>query len=107
MRAVNKTKSEHAGLQTQPVSPKLYAGPLDCVKVLYRQAGLAGVFKGQVPTMVRDGVGYGSYFAAYEYLVQRYTRENGIKREEVSPVWAVTFGAAAGYALWARYVSCQ
>lgn len=51
--------------------------------------------------MLRDGAGYGSYFAAYEYLVQRYTRENGIKREEVSPVWAVTFGAAAGYALWA------
>ncbi|KAI9637565.1 mitochondrial carrier domain-containing protein [Dioszegia hungarica] len=89
-------------LQTQPeVTPKLYAGPLDCAVKLYRQNGIAGIFKGQVATMWRDGIGYGSYFMAYEYLVQRHIRVNGVKREDISPLWAVTFGAAAGYALWA------
>lgn len=44
---------------------------------------------------------------AYEYLVQRYIRVNGVKREDISPLWAVTFGAAAGYALWARSVHCS
>jgi solute carrier family 25 carnitine/acylcarnitine transporter 20/29 len=37
----------------------MYAGPLDCATKLYRQAGLGGIFKGQVSTMWRDGVGYG------------------------------------------------
>lgn len=46
-------------LQTQPADRKLYNGPLDCVRKLYAQAGLAGIFKGQVPTVWRDGVGYG------------------------------------------------
>lgn len=71
--------------------------------------------------MWRDGVGYGhvtpispwvfprtalmkvrSYFLVYEWLVQRHLRTTGARREDVSPVWAVTYGAAAGYGLWAR-----
>lgn len=46
-------------LQTQPANAQLYKGPLDCVKKLYQGNGIAGVFKGQVPTLWRDGVGYG------------------------------------------------
>ena len=42
-----------------------------------------------------------SYFLAYEWLVQRHIRVNGVKRDEISPLWAVTYGAAAGFALWA------
>jgi len=53
-----------------------------------------------VSTMWRDGVGYGCYFLAYEWLVQRHMTSTGMRREEISPVWAVTYGAAAGYALW-------
>ncbi|WVR09523.1 hypothetical protein IAU60_006591 [Kwoniella sp. DSM 27419] len=89
-------------LQTQPaVTPRLYNGPLDCAVKLYKDGGgLKGVFKGQVPTMWRDGVGYGCYFLAYEALVQRHIRTTGLAREDISPLWAVTYGAAAGYALW-------
>lgn len=39
---------------------------------------------------------------AYEWLVQEYMRENRVRRDQISPLWSVTFGAAAGYALWAR-----
>ncbi len=50
-------------LQTQPTAtaskPLLYSGPLDCVKKLYAANGVAGVFKGQMATIWRDGVGYG------------------------------------------------
>ncbi|WWC90590.1 uncharacterized protein L201_005526 [Kwoniella dendrophila CBS 6074] len=89
-------------LQTQPaVIPKLYNGPLDCAVKLYKQGGgLKGIFKAQVPTIWRDGVGYGCYFMAYEALVQKHLKSTGIKREDISPLWAVTYGAAAGYALW-------
>lgn len=36
--------------------------------------------------------------------MQRHLRETGLKREEVSSGWAVVYGAAAGYALWATCV---
>jgi solute carrier family 25 carnitine/acylcarnitine transporter 20/29 len=46
-------------LQTQPAGAKLYSGPLDAVMKMIKSNGIAGVFKGQVPTMWRDGIGYG------------------------------------------------
>ncbi|EIW68366.1 hypothetical protein TREMEDRAFT_32480 [Tremella mesenterica DSM 1558] len=86
-------------LQTQP-QPPIYRGPWDCAVALWKMGGIGGVFKGQVSTMWRDGLGYGSYFLAYEYLVQRHIRTKGVKREDIAPIWSVTYGAAAGYALW-------
>ena len=56
---VSEGHSDRVGLQTQPVSPRPYSGPLDCAVKLYRANGIAGIFKGQVSTMWRDGVGYG------------------------------------------------
>lgn len=45
---------------------------------------------------------FSSYFAAYEALVQNHLKSSpGLTRSDISPVWAVTYGAAAGYALWA------
>ncbi|WOO76719.1 putative mitochondrial carrierc [Vanrija pseudolonga] len=87
-------------LQTQPADVKLYNGPLDCARKLWAHGGPRGLFKGQVATMWRDGVGYGCYFLAYEYLVQRYTRNNNISREQISPLVSLGFGASAGFALW-------
>lgn len=93
-----------AGLQTQPTSPKLYAGPLDCVAKLYQNGGLGQVFRAQIPCMLRDGVGMGCYFLTYEALVQRHLRVNGGERSDISPLYAVGYGAAAGYGLWFRSV---
>ncbi|KAL7410622.1 mitochondrial carrier [Mrakia frigida] len=88
-------------LQTQASTvPLAYAGPLDCISKIYKANGLAGIFKGQVPTLWREGVGYGSYFFAYEALMQRHMRKENITRSEVSPGFAVLYGAAAGYGLW-------
>lgn len=33
--------------------------------------------------------------------MQRHLRQSGLRREDVSPGFAVLYGAAAGYALWA------
>jgi solute carrier family 25 carnitine/acylcarnitine transporter 20/29 len=38
---------------------------------------------------------------AYEALVQRHVRVNNIARADMSPGYAVWYGALAGYALWA------
>ncbi|KAL7422412.1 Mitochondrial carrier protein ymc2 [Cryptotrichosporon argae] len=87
-------------LQTQPAGAPLYAGPLDCARKIYASNGLAGIFKGNGVTIWREGLGYGSYFLAYEWLVERHMRTHNLRRDEVSPVWAMTYGATAGYALW-------
>ena len=61
--------------------------------------GIAGIYKGQVVTLWREASGYGIYFWAYEKLMQREMATKGIKRDQVSPVNAVLYGAAAGYAV--------
>lgn len=50
-------------------------------------------------TFLREAMGYGVYFLTYEKLVQREMRTKGIKREQISPVNSVLYGAAAGYAV--------
>ncbi|KZV94646.1 mitochondrial carrier with solute carrier repeats [Exidia glandulosa HHB12029] len=88
-------------LQTQSDKNRIYAGPGDAVKKIVGAHGLAGLYKGQVATLWREGTGYAVYFLTYEKLIEREMRVNNIKREEVSSVKAVLFGATAGYALWA------
>ncbi|KIK58239.1 hypothetical protein GYMLUDRAFT_45450 [Collybiopsis luxurians FD-317 M1] len=88
-------------LQTQPSVNPPYNGPFDAMKKIYTAHGIQGIFKGQGVTFLREATGYGVYFLAYEKLVQREMRVKGIKREELSAVNAVLYGAAAGYALWA------
>ena len=61
--------------------------------------GLAGLYKGQGVTLLREATGYGVYFLAYEKLMQHEMASKHIRRDEVSPVKAVLFGAAAGYAV--------
>lgn len=85
-------------MQIQANDNKIYSGPADAVRKIYSQYGIAGIYKGQVATLCREAIGYGAYFWAYEKLMQREIRK-GLKREEVSPVKAVLFGAAAGYAV--------
>ena len=87
------------GLQTQPDKARLYNGPWDAIKKIYRQRGIAGIYKGQVVTLWREASGYGIYFWAYEKLMQREMAKKGIRRDDVSPVNAVLYGAAAGYAV--------
>ncbi|KAF8322227.1 mitochondrial carrier [Clavulina sp. PMI_390] len=88
-------------LQTQPDKARLYYGPLDAMRKIVGNYGIAGLYKGQTATFTREASGYGVYFLAYEQLVQKWMRDTGRRRDELSPVRAVAYGAAAGYALWA------
>ena len=88
-----------AGLQTQPHHAKLYNGPWDAARKIYSTNGIAGIFKGQNPTLLREATGYAAYFWAYEKLVQREMRVNQCRREDIAPTKAILFGAAAGYAV--------
>jgi len=88
-------------LQTQSNTNPAYNGPFDACKKIYSQHGIAGIFKGQCVTFMREAAGYGVYFLAYDKLVQREMRQKGISREQINPLNAVLYGATAGYALWA------
>ncbi|KAJ2661625.1 Mitochondrial carrier protein ymc2 [Coemansia sp. RSA 1200] len=77
-----------------------YSGPLDCIKQIYCGAGISGIYKGQIPTIIREFNGYGMYFLAYEALVQRKMAESGLARSELSSGLVCLYGAAAGFAMW-------
>ncbi|KAF7797594.1 hypothetical protein EIP86_008794 [Pleurotus ostreatoroseus] len=89
------------GLQIQTDKNRVFSGPWDAIKKIYAKKGLAGIYKGQVITLWREASGYGIYFWAYEKLMQREMAKKGIKRDQINPLNAVLYGAAAGYALWA------
>lgn len=86
-------------MQIQSTHNRIYSGPVDAIKKIAASHGIAGIYKGQVATFAREAIGYGAYFWAYEKLVQREMAMTGITREQLSPVKAVLFGAAAGYAV--------
>ncbi|XP_061788432.2 cAMP-dependent protein kinase type II-alpha regulatory subunit-like isoform X2 [Nerophis lumbriciformis] len=56
-------------LQIQASSGEVkYAGPMDCVKQLYRESGIRGIYKGTALTLMRDVPASGMYFTSYEWL---------------------------------------
>lgn len=87
------------GLQTQSNTNPLYNGPWDAIRKIYAQRGIAGIYKGQAVTLLREATGYGVYFLTYEKLVQWEMLKKGIKRDQISPAKSVLYGATAGYAV--------
>ncbi|KAK9481196.1 mitochondrial carrier domain-containing protein [Lipomyces japonicus] len=88
-------------LQTQTsTTPPQFKGPVDVIKQLTKHNGIAGVFRGFTPTLIREAHGLGIYFLAYEYLVKRDAKANSITRTEI-PGWRLCiYGGGAGYAMW-------
>lgn len=86
-------------MQTQSNTNPTYAGPLDAVKKIYSAHGIAGIYKGQAVTLLREATGYGVYFLSYEKLIQWEMSKKGIRRDQINPMNTVLYGAAAGYAV--------
>lgn len=90
---------EHIRIRLQTQQTRLYAGPLDCVAQIVRQSGVPGLFRGMLPTMLREAQGMGVYFLAYESLVQRYLIKSSKHRADLPATMAMLFGASAGVAV--------
>ncbi|KAG6911167.1 hypothetical protein DXG01_003907 [Tephrocybe rancida] len=88
-------------LQTQSNIKPMYSGPWDAIRKIYSGYGIAGLYKGQAVTLLREASGYGVYFLTYEKIVQWEMEKKGIRRDQINPLNAVLYGATAGYALWA------
>ena len=89
-------------LQTQPHGAgRLYSGPIDCVKKLSAHEGvLSGLYRGEAVTVLREAQAYGTWFLAFEYLMNADAKRNNVKRDEISQVKVATYGGLAGEALW-------
>jgi solute carrier family 25 (mitochondrial carnitine/acylcarnitine transporter), member 20/29 len=89
-------------LQAQPHGAgRLYNGPIDCVKKLSAHEGIVrGVYRGSAVTLLREAQAYGSWFLAFEYLMNADAKRNNIKREEISTLKVAFYGGLAGEALW-------
>ncbi|KAG5645442.1 hypothetical protein DXG03_006266 [Asterophora parasitica] len=85
-------------LQTQSNINPMYAGPWDAIQKIYSGHGIAGIYKGQAVTLLREASGYGVYFMTYEKIVQWKMAKDGLRRDQISPLTAVLYGATAGYA---------
>lgn len=88
-------------LQTQPRgNPKIYSGPLDCVRQIVQKSGYAGIYRGQAVTLLREFHGYGVWFAAYEGLVELTAEMYQTSRSDL-PSWKFAVcGGLAGELLW-------
>lgn len=89
-------------LQTQTGATKAFNGPIDCFKKIQQSAGLfKGVYKGLAPTLVRESIGLGIYFATYEALIARELKNKIYPTRADIPGWKLCmFGGLSGYTLW-------
>lgn len=76
-----------------------YAGPVDCVKQLYREGGIRSIYKGTAATLLRDIPASGMYFASYEWL-QNFLTPEGKSRSDLSVGRTLFAGGMAGIFNW-------
>ncbi|KAF8935275.1 mitochondrial carrier domain-containing protein [Dissophora ornata] len=87
-------------LQTQGSGAnKLYNGPVDVVRALYKEGGIASIFRGTTATLLRDGPGSAAYFVAYE-LVKKALIPAGGTANDLNPLSVLFAGGMAGVAMW-------
>ncbi|GJJ73468.1 solute carrier family 25 (mitochondrial carnitine/acylcarnitine transporter), member 20/29 [Entomortierella parvispora] len=87
-------------LQTQGTgAAKLYNGPIDVVRALYKEGGLASIFRGTGATMLRDGPGSAAYFVAYE-AIKRSMIPEGKTAADLGVLPVLFAGGMAGVAMW-------
>uniref|UniRef100_H3DB03 cAMP-dependent protein kinase type II-alpha regulatory subunit n=1 Tax=Tetraodon nigroviridis TaxID=99883 RepID=H3DB03_TETNG len=77
-----------------------FNGPIDCVKQLYRESGIRGIYKGTALTLMRDVPASGMYFMSYEWLKNDLTPP-GKSHNELSVPSILFAGGMAGIFNWA------
>ena len=75
-----------------------YKSTWDCMKAVYREGGIRGVYRGSAATLLRDVPGTGAYFASYEWLKTALATREG---EPLGPGRLLVAGGLAGMANWA------
>jgi len=86
-------------MQAQRSNHGKYSGAIDAARSILRQHGLRTLYRGFTVTALREVQAYGTWFLAFEYLINTQIRP-GVRREDI-PAWKLmACGALAGQALW-------
>ncbi|KAK9867689.1 hypothetical protein WJX84_006372 [Apatococcus fuscideae] len=82
---------------------KALKGPMEVAMAVVRgEGGVLGLYKGIVPTLIREIPGNAAMFGTYEVVKQWMARQQGLKSgKELGAISLVTAGAIAGSAFWA------
>jgi len=73
-----------------------YKNSMDCIKQIYNQYGIRGLYKGGVPTFWREAFAYAVYFSIYDWTVKKVT-----KNQQKPELHKIAFsGAFAGMCFW-------
>ncbi|GMR39999.1 hypothetical protein PMAYCL1PPCAC_10194, partial [Pristionchus mayeri] len=75
-----------------------YDGPMDVVKKLYKQGGIASIYRGTAATLLRDIPASAAYYSVYEYLKKKFVGEGS--HGKLSPGATLMAGGLAGIANW-------
>ncbi|KAJ1994503.1 carnitine transporter [Dimargaris cristalligena] len=87
-------------IQGHSNAPPKYNGPIHAARVILKESGIRGLFKGTGATLLRDIPGSVAYFGAYELFKQMFTPE-GAEPGQLSTVAVLMAGGLAGMANWA------
>lgn len=81
--------------QTQDPAHAKYKGTMDTVRVIVKESGITGLYKGTFATLLRDIPGSFAYFAAYEGFKRTLSEEG-----KLSPLAVLFSGGMAGVFNW-------
>jgi len=79
-----------------PGGDKMYGSSFRCAHSIVSQHGVRALFRGSVPTILREVPSYVGYFASYEGLKQLYKERYG----EMGPAAVCGIGGIAGVVTW-------
>jgi len=75
-----------------------YNGTIDCIKKVYKVAGIRGLMRGYVVTTLRDTPTFGVYFLCYEWCKRTFFKP--LPKQETSQMGMFVSGGIAGVLGW-------
>jgi solute carrier family 25 carnitine/acylcarnitine transporter 20/29 len=98
--AIVSVPSEHIRIlmQTQSTTEPVYKSSIDCIRKIYGQYGIRGLYKATNATLVREAISFGTYFSVYAWVMEKLA--NGESREQMGIPKIALAGAASGIILW-------
>jgi solute carrier family 25 carnitine/acylcarnitine transporter 20/29 len=94
--------TEHSRIRLQIQnggSSNLYGSSLGCVKKIAQQYGFKGLYKGGAPTVLREGVSFGIYFAFYEWITNKLVKRDQM-RQKFDMAKVALCGGITGMVVW-------
>jgi solute carrier family 25 carnitine/acylcarnitine transporter 20/29 len=86
----------------RPGEAATFRGPLHCAYTIWRMRGVKGIFRGFIPTLIREIPGYAGQFYTYEML-KRYLSTGGfsyVNPEKLGGKEMMLAGGMAGIGAW-------